>query len=282
VSFDKSNSLISAQIRDESDMIGRLLACKSLETRKTHESVEMLRKVLQDDPFYGVRIAAARALAKHESDEAFAVLEESWQRQDDARVRLAVVERAVGRYHSRTPKLIAEILETESNPLIKAAAIKSLGRFHGDSSRRLIKKYLISDSFRNELAVAAISAIRQQNEPGYKDVLIDTLKQYESRFTSRGLSQGLAALAHVSQWQDDKEDVRQFLSAYVNHPMTTIRAGFSSLFPSRSISLFLCSSASMIPNVESRVPMIWTPSRSIPSIPFGMNGLAPVEISSLS
>jgi aminopeptidase N len=190
----------------------------------------MLEKALSEDTFYGVRVSAARSLAKHESDEAFEVLEKSWKNQDDARVRLAVVEQITNRYAEQTPTLIAEILSVEKNPAIQAAAIKGLGRFHGDASRRQIAKYLKSNSFRNELAVAAIAAIRQQNDSSYKVPLLSALKQHENRFSSRDFGRGLETLAHVSQSQDEKDDVLEFLVGFVNHPKTSVRtAAFSAL-----------------------------------------------------
>ena len=222
VSFDKPNQLVKGQIENQADMVGRLFACQLLEDRKTHESVQMLEKALNEDPFFGVRISAARALAKHESDEAFEVLEKSWKNQKDARARLAVVEKLTNRYAEQTPKLIADILGVEKNPAIQAAAIKGLGRFHGDASKKQIVKYLRSNSFRNELAVAAIQAIRKQNDPSYRNPLLDTLKQEESRFSARDFGRGLETLAHVSRLQDDN-DVRDFLATFINHPKLTVR-----------------------------------------------------------
>ena len=222
VSFDKPNQLVKGQIENQADMVGRLFACRLLEDRKTHESVQMLEKALNEDPFFGVRISAARALAKHESDEAFEVLEKSWKNQKDARARLAVVEKLTNRYAEQTPKLIADILGVEKNPAIQAAAIKGLGRFHGDASKKQIVKYLRSNSFRNELAVAAIQAIRKQNDPSYRNPLLDTLKQEESRFSARDFGRGLETLAHVSRLQDDN-DVRDFLATFINHPKLTVR-----------------------------------------------------------
>lgn len=223
VSFDKPNKLLKAQIENHADMVGRLFACKLLGDRKTHESVAMLEKALNGDPFFGVRISAAQALAKHESDEAVEVLEQSWNTQVDARVRFAVVEELVPRYSESTLKLILEILEAEKNPAILAAAIKGLGRFHGDDSRQQILKYLKSDSFRNELAVAAIAAIRQQNDPTFKDPLLSTLKKDESQFSARDFGRGLETLGHVSRFEESKDEVREFLASHVNHPKSTVR-----------------------------------------------------------
>jgi len=223
VSFDKSNTLLKAQIENRSDMMGRLLACKALGDRKTHESVELLKKALESDPFFGVRIAAAKSLAKHESDEAYKTLENNWDKQEDARVRLVVVESIVDRYSEGTFKLIGSILNREKNPAIQVPAIKALGLYHGKPTRELLTAYMHSDSFRNELAVAAISAIRQQNDPAYKRSLIEVLTKRESLFSSRDFGQGLGALAHLAHPLEEKRDVREFLMKYVNHPKISVQ-----------------------------------------------------------
>ena len=223
VSFDLSNDLLKAQIENPSDMVGRLLACKLLGERKTHESVAMLEKVVNEDPFFGVRIAATESLAKHETDDAYRVLENCWKKQTDARVRSAVVKRMVGRFAERTPDLISQILRDERNPAIQTVAIGALGRFHGAESRSRLVAYLQSNSFRNELAVAAISAIKQQNDASFKEPLMKVLTQNESRFSSRDFAQGLETLGLISKSLKKKDEVRDFLLKYIHHPMSRIR-----------------------------------------------------------
>ena len=70
--------------------------------------------------------------------------------------------------------------------------------------------------------MAAIQAIRKQNDPSYRNPLLDTLKQEESRFSARDFGRGLETLAHVSRLQDDN-DVRDFLATFINHPKLTVR-----------------------------------------------------------
>ncbi len=223
VTFDLPNELLKAQIENRDDMIGRLFACKAFGERKTHESVGMLEKVLNEDPFFGVRIVAASSLAKHESDEAYLVLENCWNKQIDARVRTAAVKHLVDRFTEHTPTLIAKILSEERNPAILANAVRALGRFHGEDSRNRIVGFLQSESFRNEIAVAAIDAIKQQNDPSYKAILMKVLEKNERRFTSRDFGKGLETLGHVVISLNKKEDVRDFLLQYVNHPMPRTR-----------------------------------------------------------
>jgi aminopeptidase N len=226
VTFELPDELLKAQVQNPADMMGRLLACKALGGRnKKEESVTLLEHALNNDPFYGVRITAAEALAKQESKEADQVLEASWKKQPDARVRLAVVERMTGRYSDRTAKLVGEVLEQEKNPAIQAAALKALGRFPTANSQKVIAKYLESESFRNELADAAIAAIKQQRDPAYKRQLIDALTKHQARFTPRGFGQGLEALGQIASSLEQKAEVRDFLLGYLNHAQTPVRTG---------------------------------------------------------
>ncbi len=223
VTFELPNELLKAQVQNASDMMGRLLACKALANRKTHESVTLLAEVLNKDTFWGVRIAAADALGKHDSDETQQILRASWKQQTDARVRLAVVEKLTNRHSDSTPAIIAEILDQEQNPAIKAVAIKALGRFPTSDSKTRIIAYLNSESFRNELADAAVQAIKLQRNPAYKQQLLAALTKHQARFTPKGFGQGLEALGLISSSMPQKVDVRDYLLKHIHNPQTPIR-----------------------------------------------------------
>ncbi len=64
VTFDLPNDLIKSQIENQEDVIGRLLACKSLGDRKTHESALLLQKTLNEDSFMVFASPRADALAQ--------------------------------------------------------------------------------------------------------------------------------------------------------------------------------------------------------------------------
>ncbi|MBD55263.1 MAG: hypothetical protein CMM05_09365 [Rhodopirellula sp.] len=224
VSFDKPNGMLKKQLENNNDMVGRLLACKLLETRKTHESVELLTNALKNDSFYGVRIAAASALAKHESDESLEVLADNWKTQTDARVRSAVVEKLTNRYRDETPALIQSVLENEKNPAILANAIRGLGRFHGPTTHEALLKFLNTKSFRNELAVAAMSAIRQLDDDDLQPAVFKSLRENAKQFRSRDYGRGLETLAHTSRRLKDRSEVRQFLTEHLDHPKASIQA----------------------------------------------------------
>ena len=84
-------------------------------------------------------------------------------------------------------------------------------------------KYLQAPSYRNELADAAIAAMRLQDEPSFIAPLIETLAQREAGFTSRGFGQGLATLAYLARNEEKKDSVREFLLHRLNHPKKTIQ-----------------------------------------------------------
>ena len=221
VKFDKSDDLLKAQLENKEDAMGRVLAAKAMADRKTDASADAL-KVALEDPFYGVRQIAAGSLGKHETEKAIEILREAMPNEKDARVRSNIASKLTDRFHEDTPGLIADIVRTDENPLIKGTAIRALGKFNGEASRKQILQYLNSRSFRNQLAGSAISAIDQQNDPAYKKPLMKVLRKNEDRFTSRGFGRGLATLAKISKTQKKKKDVREFLAGYVNHPKKTV------------------------------------------------------------
>lgn len=222
VSFKKPDDMLFTQLENADDMVGRLYAIEALGERKTKLAVDQIKKSLQNDGFYGVRIAASRALGEIHNDDAFEALTQSLD-QPDARVRLEVVE-ALGRfYRPETLELLEKQLEKEKNPAIQAAAIEALGHFDPMQTRPLIVRYLNSESFRNQLADAAVDAIGQQRDSTYQEVLMTTLADRESAFDSRSFGGALRTLARISRDQGDKSAVRQFLNGYLNHSRQRIR-----------------------------------------------------------
>jgi aminopeptidase N len=215
VTFKVPNAMLRAQLKDKNDMVGRLLAIEQLSDKKDKDSVAALEEVLKNDSFYGVRIEAARALRAIHSDEALDALLASTN-QSDARVRRAVVANIADFYQDPAYASVRRTVEKEHNPDIIASAIGGLSAYAKPEVRDVVLKYLNSDSFRNELADAAVKAIRSQDDPSYIAPLIDTLSKRGTNFTTRGFASGLAALAYISRNEEKKDQGRQLLVGYVN------------------------------------------------------------------
>ena len=222
VSFPLPNAMLYAQLADTNDVAGRLLAIEQLSKKHDKPAVAHLKQALNDDEFYGVRVEASKALRSIHSDEAFDALLASTT-QPDARVRRQVISDLGGFYRDAAYEAMLATLEHEKNPDILAVAIRALGAYSKPETRELLLKYLDSESFHNELAVAAVEAMRSQDDPAYIVPLLASLPKRETNYTSRGYAQALGALAYLARNEENKDAVREFLIGYVNSPKRSLQ-----------------------------------------------------------
>ena len=174
IKFNVPDAMLHAQLADTNDLAGRLFAIEQLAGKKDLTTAAKLKETLQGDPFYGVRIEAARALRAIHSDEAFSALADSWE-QADARVRLQVTALA-GFYRDEGHAPQREVLSREQNQKFSRRPSAASVRSEPETSETLLR-YLNSDSYRNELAETAVAAIRAQADSEYAGPLLDTLKR---------------------------------------------------------------------------------------------------------
>lgn len=224
IHFSPPTAMLTAQLQDDSDMIGRILAIEQLAKKQDPDTVAKLKQRLNEDPFYGVRIEAARALRSIHTDAALLALLES-RRQPDARVRRAVIDALGGFYDERAYAAALATLDQEHNPDILADALRDLGGYGKPEVRAALLRFLDSTSFRQGLAAAAIRSIRAQDDPAYLQPLLDTLTRREGDFPSGEFVQGLQTLAYLARKEDDRDAVREFLTRYVNHGRERVRLG---------------------------------------------------------
>jgi aminopeptidase N len=222
ITFELPDDMLFAQLADQTDMIGRLLAIEQLADRHDKESVAKLKQTLNDDSFYGVRVEAAKALRTIHTDDALTALLDSGK-QSDARVRRAVVTEAGGFFRATAGAFTLKVLAGGKNPDIEAAAIQSLGVYETPEVHALLVKFLDSESYREVLAGAAITAIRSQDDPAYIAPLLATLTNRQAALPSRVFSQGLGTLASLARNEEKKEAIREFLTAQVNKKKQTIQ-----------------------------------------------------------
>jgi aminopeptidase N len=224
ISFEPSRAMILAQLEDESDVLGRILALQQLNKSRDPDSVREIKKRLQNDPFYGVRIEAAKALGTIRTDESFDALATS-AKQDDARVRQQVVIQ-IGKFHETNALAAAHhVIETEKNPDILSQAIRALGAFSSGEIKGILIRFLNSHSFHNELADAAISAMRSQNDPAYIPEILGSLETRRGEFTSSGYGRGLEALGYLARNEQNKTPVREFLVKETESLKRRVRVG---------------------------------------------------------
>jgi len=217
LSFTPSTALLHAQLADDSDALGRLQAVEILAKRKDKSTREKLKHALQNDSFYGVRIAASRALRGIGSDDAFAALIASTD-QPNAKVRRQVISDIASQYKPEALAALKQSLAKEKNPAIRARIINGLTGHNDKEARKLINQALDSESFRHQLADAAVSALRKQDIPANIAKVRAALENDGKKFTTNGYASGLRALGYLARNQKKRTDIREFLIGHVNNP----------------------------------------------------------------
>ncbi|TAN37575.1 MAG: hypothetical protein EPN23_04825 [Verrucomicrobia bacterium] len=216
VNFKTSKAMRYAQLADTSDVVGRLLAAEQLDSERDLTTVAKLRDALQHDSFYGVRIKSSEALRKIHSDDALEALIASLT-QSDARVRNAVVGDIAEFFHPRACAALRGVIEHERNPAILATALKALGPYHQPDIAKTLLMFLQRESHHNQLADAAIAAMRAQDDPAYITLLRAALKEREDAFSRGRFAEALNALAYLARNEKNRDEVRDFLAGYLNH-----------------------------------------------------------------
>ncbi|MDC0937080.1 M1 family aminopeptidase, partial [Pirellulales bacterium] len=217
VDFEKSDSLLEAQLKDQSDVVGRLFACEALAERETNDAAAALKAALQNDPFFGVRIASATALEKIGDDNAYEALAASLQ-QPDARVRLHVVERLAKFYRSNARDLLLKIAREEANPAIAAAAIAGLDKYQGSSVGQALREALAVRTLDNEQSIAALRTIGRRQSAGMRGDVIAALEQHANLGHPEAVGAALSSLAKISNRPNRRKDVYDVIAKFVEHP----------------------------------------------------------------
>ncbi len=224
VDFSKPTAMLYAQLADQDDVIGRLLAVDALAKKDDKKTIAKLKDALNSDSFYGVRIEASKALREIHTQEAFEAIAASLDQQD-ARVRQQVVRDLGGFYRSEALAKLKGIVAREKNPEILAVALEGLGRYATDDVREILIKHLRSESYQNRVATAAGRAIRSQDDPTYAEPLMEALRKRSGDWSAWDLAGGLRTLASISRHEDDKDKVREFIAGYVNDKRLHVQTG---------------------------------------------------------
>lgn len=210
ITFELPRNMLLAQLKDDKDMIGRLIAIEQLSKARDQEAVSALKERLNSDPYYGVRIDAAQALRTIHTPEVLKALLES-QDQKDARVRHQVAIGISTFYDPAVRETALKMVSSEKNPDILYYGITSLGAFSSAETSEILRKQLQSTSFENKLAEAAVSAMRGHNNPQYVPALLEKLKTGQGDFTSGAYGRALDTLAYLARNEEKKSDIREFL-----------------------------------------------------------------------
>ena len=224
VTVDLPRPLLVAQLKDESDVIGRIFALSQLGKARDQETVDLISERLRKDPFYGVRIEAAEALRTIHTDEALQALIDS-ARQDDARVRYKVSIEVASFFNEKAAAFARQTIEKEKNPDILHYAVRAVGAYPAETNRNTLLAALKSDSYEEILADGAITALRSRSDPETLNPLIAEIQNPKNRFNSRGLTNALLTIATLARDLEDNDRAYELLLGYASNPRQTVKLG---------------------------------------------------------
>ncbi len=224
IDFTPPNPLLHAQLENGEDPIGRLLAAETLGDRRDRDSLDRLGRLLREDAFHGVRIAAAKALAKTRTPEALAILLEA-RDQGDARVRREVLAGIAKSYSQSALAALRDQLGKERNPDLVADLLAAAGKYPAVEVRPLLLESLGRDSFRNVVASAAIRGLAASPDPSLAAPLREHLAGRDGHHPTEQFGRALEALAKVSRElkEEPREEIRLFLLGYLEDPREGLR-----------------------------------------------------------
>ncbi|TDI14351.1 MAG: peptidase M1 [Acidobacteria bacterium] len=185
---------------------GRILVARDLAKRATAvEATPDLAAALADDPFYGVRAEAAKALGELRGDAARDALIRAVRADPEARVRAAAAS-ALGSF--REDDVAAAALEdslgSERAYGTQAAAVLALGKMDAPGARQAARRALQRDSHRERVRAAALEAL---GEMGNRDDIPLVREWIAYGKPPRARQAAVAALAVLARAEEHREEL---------------------------------------------------------------------------
>ena len=221
IQFKPSKPMLLAQLADDTDPVGQLLALEQLTEKPDSDAISRLRSTLEKARHYSVRIKAAESLKKAGSPEALAALLAAPADPDD-RVRNAVVRALGGFLEPEAAAMLRRVAASEPNPGIVATALRSLASSNSPETRALLKEALGRSTFRERILEGALQAMKSQEDPAHVPTILALLdKRRDLPAPSTALA--LGTVASLQRHATDKTQVRETLARHLTDPRERIR-----------------------------------------------------------
>ncbi|MBE2287296.1 MAG: HEAT repeat domain-containing protein [Prosthecobacter sp.] len=214
ISFTPPGPMLDKQL--ESDVIGRLVAVRTLNERH----IAKLGKILREDGSYAVRSEAAKVLAKLATPEARAALIAGNANQPHARARRAVAQALASLNVPESREALWKMAQTEKNPLILATILESWSARPGEPAiNEALKKHLAASSYQSILELAAMKALRAQDDESAVPAILARLQQPHD-LRGRDIGDAFDSLAFLTRrpTNPNRDTVRDFLAEKLSDP----------------------------------------------------------------
>jgi aminopeptidase N len=202
--------------------VGRIFAARDLaRAASADRAADGLAEALRGDPFYGVRLEAAKALGSVRGDRAEAALLEGLG-DPDARVRTAAAQ-ALGRFRGsdRAALALGGVIDDEPAYGTVAAAVFSLAEIRAEAAREAALRALTLDSYREQIRVAGLRALAELKDPEALPT-VRAWTEYGKPPAARRAA--IAALARLSRGEAERDEAARRLVDLLDDPYIWARS----------------------------------------------------------
>jgi aminopeptidase N len=194
--FERSAQLLRYQLAHDPDILGRIEAAEALDKSSDENNINALIAALNNDPFWGVRTAAAAALGSIGNEQAHAALVKALTELDaekSSKVRNAVA-RALGQFQApaqielaqRSAQALRAVL---ANPdvsyLVEAGAAEALGKTRVEGNVDFLVNLLKRSSWTNYVQRGVFAGLGASGEDSVVDLLSGYALKHENHPTLR-------------------------------------------------------------------------------------------------
>ena len=220
IDYDPGMGEITAQVTEDTDVLLRI-HCVELLGKKLldDKAIALLRKVLTDDAFYGVRVEAATALGKTRGEASIDALA-AGLKDRDARVRRSVLA-ALGSYPDSDRVLtLIRSQRKDKNDYLRAAAIGALAHTRRDEVKDEIEKAVGEPSYHEMVTTTALYAMADLRDRRLVPIAMKLVKPGND-FSIR--SAAMLALAKIGEEKKEERKILDTLLPYIEDPAWGIR-----------------------------------------------------------
>jgi aminopeptidase N len=194
--FERSARTLRYQLAHDPDVLGRIEAAEELAKHKDDTNIDALAHALNNDPFWGVRAAAASALGTVGSEKAQAVLIKALQELDPqqfSRVRSAVAT-ALGKFQQPQQAALAErsaqalrtvLGQGDASYVVEGSVADALGRTRVEGNVDFLVNLLKRPSWINYVQRWIFTGLGASGEDRVVDILASYALNAENHPTLR-------------------------------------------------------------------------------------------------
>lgn len=217
VDFPRSEEMLAVQLFKDPHPLGRIDAAHALARTGNRNHLPLLRQVLFNDRFWGVRAEAARALGSMGLEDAAMVLAHALDEIDHPKVRRAVHAALRG---FKSPRLAADVERwrgREESYFAEAEALRTLGALQHPRYPDILKEALRQESWNDVIQSAALEGLAASRSREWIPILLD--------FTRAGHGQRarMAAIRSLAQYEALPTAIQDRLIELTSDPFLLVR-----------------------------------------------------------